>query len=340
MQKKKKKKKYLSIEDCLKGYSKASNSKVNLDKSIAFPLHGSKMMGYKGAELRNYIINNQRMKWFDNSSTGYLKYLGYPLCLHNQQGDTFVDNISEKSQVIVNFYKERKISVYGRATVINTMILSKFWRVLRLTTLPKVVISRLNLIIYQYIFDDRRIQVKKGVFYLLKNEGGLGPLNISVQQNILQFKYINALLSVSGTPNPVPNHLYSLMVFALQNGCDTSYHEVPLLFPESRYKSSFTGLYSFYNIFEAIDSCIQQRKPDAEKVKISSSILLLLPFITICNKEQFNNESININIATNKQSKIYDFLQYTPLTKSINYRPRQECKNPEVLSKINRLERE
>jgi hypothetical protein len=146
--------------------------------------------------------------------------------------------------------------------------------------------------------------VKKGAFYLLKNKGGLGLLNISVQQNMLQFKYINALLSMSGTPNPVPNHLYNLMVFALQNGFDTSYQEVPLLFSESRYKSSFTGLHSFYNIFEAIDSCIQQRKPDAEKAKISPKILLSLTFITICNKEQFNNESININTATIKQSKV------------------------------------
>lgn len=331
---------YLAIEDCLKGYSKASNSKINLDKSVAFPLHGSKMVGHKGAELRNYITNNQRMKWFDNSSTGYLKYLGYPLWFNNQQRDTFVDNISGKIQATVNFYKERKISVYGRATVANTMILSKLWHVLRLTNLPKVVTSRLNSIIYQYIVDDRRIQVKKDVFYLPKNEGGLGLLNISVQQKMLQLRYINALLSVSGTPNPVPSHLYSLMVFALQNGCDTPYHEVPLLFPESRYKSAFTGLHSFHNIFEAIDSCIQQCKPDAEKIKISPKILLSLPFTTICNKEQLNNESININTATIKQSKVQDFFQYTPLTKSINYKPRQECKKPKVLSKIIRLERE
>jgi hypothetical protein len=70
---------YIAIEDCFKRYSKASNSRVNLDKSVAFPLHGGKMVGHKGAELRNYIINNQRMKWLDNLSTGYLKYLGYPL---------------------------------------------------------------------------------------------------------------------------------------------------------------------------------------------------------------------------------------------------------------------
>lgn len=107
---------YSAIEDCLKEYSKASNSKVNFSKSIAFPLHGGNMMGHKGAELRNYIANNQCMKWFDYSSTGYVKYLGYPLWFSNEQRDTFVDKLSGKSQPPDNFYKTKNMPVYDRET--------------------------------------------------------------------------------------------------------------------------------------------------------------------------------------------------------------------------------
>lgn len=87
---------YLVIDDYLKGYSKASNSKVNIDKSVAFPLHGGQMVCRRDAELRNYIINNQRIKWFGHSSPGYLKYLGYPLWFNDQQRDIFIDNTSKK----------------------------------------------------------------------------------------------------------------------------------------------------------------------------------------------------------------------------------------------------
>ena len=115
---------------------------------------------------------------------------------------------------------------------------------------------------------------------------------------------------------------------------------MPLLFPEYRPKSFFTGLHSFHNIFEAIGPCIQQCKPDAEKVKISPNMLLALPFITICGKEQLNNELININTVIIKQKRrVQNFFQYT-LTKFINYKPRRECKKPKVLSKIIWFERE
>jgi hypothetical protein len=169
---------YSAIEDCLKEYSRASNSRFNLNKSIAFPLHGGKMIGHKGAELRNYIANNQCMKWFDYSSTGYVKYLGYPLWFSNEQRDIFVDKLSGKSQPPDNFYKIKNIPVYDRETVINIIISLKLWHVLRLSTLPKTVITRLDSIIYQYIVDERKLQVKKDVIYLPKNEGGLGSLNI------------------------------------------------------------------------------------------------------------------------------------------------------------------
>lgn len=220
------------------------------------------------------------------------------------------------------------------------MVLSKLQHVLRLTSLLKAVVTRLTSIIYQYIVDDRRLRIKKDILYLPKNEGGLGLLNISVQQRILQFRYINALLSMSWAPTLLPKHLYGIMVFALQNRCNTPHHEVPLLFPDSRFQSPFTGLHSFYNIFEAMDSYIQQCKPVIESVKMSPIIILTMPFTTICNMDQLNNMPVNINNATIKQSKIQDFFHNDPLTKLIKYKPRQECKKPGVLFILIRLERE
>ena len=105
-------------------------------------------MGHKGAELRNYIANNQCMKWFDYSSTGYVKYLGYPLWFSNEQRDTFVDKLSGKSQPPDNFYKTKNMPVYDRETIINIIISLKLWHVLRLSTLPETVITRLDSIIY------------------------------------------------------------------------------------------------------------------------------------------------------------------------------------------------
>jgi hypothetical protein len=48
--------------------------------------------------------------------------------------------------------------------------MSKLWHALRLTPLPKSAINKLNSIIYQYIVDDKKLQVKKDLFYYTKKK--------------------------------------------------------------------------------------------------------------------------------------------------------------------------
>jgi hypothetical protein len=52
---------YMEMKECLKTYGQASNSKINYEKSVAFPLHGGKMNGYFGVRLRTYVQG--KMKW-------------------------------------------------------------------------------------------------------------------------------------------------------------------------------------------------------------------------------------------------------------------------------------
>ena len=44
------------------------------------------------------------------------------------------------------------------------------------------------------MIDDKKLQVKKNVFYTHREEGGLSLINILTQQNILQMRYIRLLL--------------------------------------------------------------------------------------------------------------------------------------------------
>ncbi|EPB84081.1 hypothetical protein HMPREF1544_09141 [Mucor circinelloides 1006PhL] len=152
---------YMEMEECIKTYGRASNSKINYDKSMAFPLHGGKMEGYFGTRLRYYI--QQKMKWYDYSSPEYIKYLRYPIFVTTQQRDCFITDLIAKISAQVKAFKIRKISLYGRrANVANTIILSKLWHVLRLTPIPKATtINKLNSIIsQQYIVDGKGLQIK------------------------------------------------------------------------------------------------------------------------------------------------------------------------------------
>ncbi|EPB86798.1 hypothetical protein HMPREF1544_06414 [Mucor circinelloides 1006PhL] len=176
------------------------------------------------------------MKWYDYSSPDYIKYLGYPVYVTVQQRDSFIANITAKIKAQVDFFMIRRISMYGRAKVANTMILSKLWHILRLTPIPKAAMTKINSIIYQYIVDERKLQIKKDVYYLPREEGGLGLFHVGAQQQSLQMRYIRALLT-HNQQQIIPAFLYKLMVQTLQFETNNASTESIMLFPDTRYKS-------------------------------------------------------------------------------------------------------
>lgn len=136
--------------------------------SVSNVLYGDKIEdGYFGVRLRSYMQQKMKLYYDYNSSPGHIKYLGYSIYATVEQRDSFIADLIAKIKAEVDFFVIWKLSMYERAKVANTIILSNFWRVLRLTSLPKAVIQKLNSIVYyQYIVDERRLQIKKDFFYL------------------------------------------------------------------------------------------------------------------------------------------------------------------------------
>lgn len=308
---------YMEMEECLKTYGQASNSKINYEKSVAFPLHGGKMNGYFGVRLRTYIQG--KMKWYDYNCPDYIKYLGYPIYVTKQQRDVFIDELIGKIRAQVNFFKERKISVYGRANVANVMILSKLWHVLRLTPLPKSAINKLSSIIYQYIVDDKKLQVKKDVFYLHKEEGGLSLINVSAQQNTLQMRYIKSLLCYEQYKK-IPKYLYDLMIYGLKTATNNPNIESIMLFENTRFKSGINNDGAFGLIMQSMDAINQQCSiANQNNVRISAMNCMTLPVSVICEMEdQFNEELIFFNSKHCKKKPGSTFL-HNQLAKFTNF---------------------
>jgi hypothetical protein len=324
---------YMQMEDCIKTYGKASNSKINYDKSIAFPMHGGKMEGYFGVRLRSYI--QQKMKWYDYNSPDYIKYLGYPIYVSVQQRDSFISDLTAKIKAQVDFFMTRKISMYGRAKVANTMILSKLWHILRLTPIPKAAINKINSIIYQYIVDEKNLQIKKDVYYLPREEGGLGLLHVGAQQHSLQTRYIRALVS-NNQQKVIPSFLFNLMAQALQLETNNPHTQIIMLFPDTRYKSNLKeGALKL--ILETMDTISQQCNPNLEEIELSASNCMSLPISAICKSWQDEEELRFIQQPTSKRSQVQTFFNLDPSTGSISFKTRTECDSPYLLAKIKRL---
>jgi hypothetical protein len=326
----------LELQRRLKVYNRASNAKINYDKSVAFPLHGGLMKGVEGRKVKDRITERLKMKWYDSHSPGYIKYLGYPIWFSTHQRDVYVSELLGKVNSSVEIYSNRQVSLYGKANIANTLILSKLWHVIRIVPLPLTVLKQLKSIIYQFVMSGLFPQLKGNSFFLPRDQGGLGLIDIGAQQHTLQFRYLRVLLQ--GNHGVVPDFTYQLLINTLRLSHDTPDHAVPLFFKSARYKSTLNGFHPFHSLFNAIDICRQKSSMNIDwQQKPSVLTVLSLPLIEIFNVDE-NEEGLEfLHHESAKISKVQDFFAYDYEQAKFHLMPRSTCQKRTTWNKIARV---
>jgi hypothetical protein len=72
----------------------------------------------------------------------YIKYLGYPIWFTNDQRTIFYKETISELERSVNIHSQRQLSVYGRAHLANTLILSKLWHFCKLQVFQKAFTTK------------------------------------------------------------------------------------------------------------------------------------------------------------------------------------------------------
>ncbi|CEP16357.1 hypothetical protein [Parasitella parasitica] len=130
-----------AIQDHISCYGRASNARVNYHKSVAFPLAGDR------SRVRPDLFRlagRLQFQWYDSNSPSYIKYLVYPIWFSKAQRDFFCKETILKLQASLDRHRTRNISVYGRANMVNSLFLARFWHLLRVTTLPTAFVSKIS----------------------------------------------------------------------------------------------------------------------------------------------------------------------------------------------------
>ncbi|KAI8070214.1 hypothetical protein BDF21DRAFT_322541, partial [Thamnidium elegans] len=70
------------------------------------------------------------------------------------------DQLLLKVTTQCQIYSQRQLSISGRVTLINVLILSKIWYSLRLLTLTKRFLQRLRSLIYQFVWQKKHSSIK------------------------------------------------------------------------------------------------------------------------------------------------------------------------------------
>ncbi|KAG1049071.1 hypothetical protein G6F43_008584 [Rhizopus delemar] len=158
------------LHEHLNLYAKASNAKVNFNKTEAVSLSGSRLCYQR--IWRTPLLQQQIHSWHDSSSREPVIYLGFPLHSSIAQRDTYLTSLLSKITTGMQLHSHRSLSVRGRVTILNSLILSKLWHVLRILSVSKLFFKKL------------KSQIS----------GWIGVLNPHIQQSALQLRWLLPLL--------------------------------------------------------------------------------------------------------------------------------------------------
>jgi hypothetical protein len=247
-------------------YCQATNAKINYNKVEAVSLSGQNTWPYWRARLTDMNIT----KFTSNLDQNPVIYLGFPLLQSVQQREVFIGSLVANLRTSVKLHSVRNLSVVGKATVLNSLILAKCWYVLRVTPFPQNDLKAIQAVCTKFL--------RKGIFPVIpwatwttpKLLGGLGVLDVAMQQSALYFRWVQPLLHPSDSP-----HILDLMLAMLVNKQNQSaYVQVPLLFPLTRTTSlSRHRTNTVAMIYKSVDRLKRINEP----VHLNVATALLLP---------------------------------------------------------------
>jgi hypothetical protein len=264
---------------------KASNSLLNYHKTQAFSLSGSPL-----SDWQDHLSTQGITQWHDRSSPTPLIYLGYPICSSITQRNMAYSKLYDDIKACCHIHSQRSLSIRGRATVLNSLIYSKLWHVLRLTIFTQSQLNSFRSI--GSLFINHRIfpRLSFSTLTLPRQQGGVGLLDPAIQQHALQWRWAGPLLLSETNPSSnnlqpsLPllrytfNYLYSSPMFPT--------YRYFLLFPHVRYShwspNSPSGkVSSFLNITCNIIKDIDLIPRSFDSCSVNQFTCLSLPLLEI-----------------------------------------------------------
>jgi hypothetical protein len=183
------------LQSHLHKYSRASNAQVNLHKTQAFPLSGKPILN--SSLWSSQLLFHSIDQWHDCITAGPLTCLGFPLYLSTKQRDSYLNALLDKIRNACNAHSQRSLSIHGRVTILNTLILSELWHVIRVTSVPLSFFSKLKPTMSSFLFYRMFPRIGVASMCQPRSKGGLGVFDPQIQQGALQLRWILPLLQLS-----------------------------------------------------------------------------------------------------------------------------------------------
>jgi exonuclease III len=166
-------------------YSRVSNAKFNQSKTEAFSLNGNKDNGWS-----TFLHQENISTYFTKFSNEPFRYLGFYMVYTITQRDIIQEKLGQMVKKQIALYSSRDLSLGGRTTVMNTLIMSKIWHCLRLLQPTNAFLKQLKSLTYGYVWQHKRPMVSYAQLSLSRKQGGIGLLDPITQHLVLQRRHL------------------------------------------------------------------------------------------------------------------------------------------------------
>lgn len=171
------------VLDTFNLYGKASGAKLNLDKSEILPLG-------RGREKINSNTANFRVV------NGILEVLGVFLGPRFEECEKLNWNKKiTQTKSLLGWWKQRQLTLNGKAIVLNSLIMSKYWYTLYTQPLPVMISNQLKNIIQSFIWDNKPPKISYHTLCLGRCDGGLSIPDIEVKRDQFRINYLKKYFS-------------------------------------------------------------------------------------------------------------------------------------------------
>lgn len=168
------------VTQLCKDFGKASESKVNIDKTLAL-LCGS---------LKNNIVQIDEMQVLRDK----MNLLGVWIGNEDTESSNW-DPIIKKVQNICNLWSGRDLTIYGKSIVLNILALSKLWYVGTVQSPSDQTVEKINKIIWTFLWKNKRALIAKERCVQNIIQGGVGIIDVKIKLKCLKLKWLEKLLS-------------------------------------------------------------------------------------------------------------------------------------------------
>lgn len=290
----------------LSKYQSASNAKLNPHKSQAISLSGNRQ-----PEWNTFLQQSGFPTCHDRTWLEPIIYLGYPLASSKSQLDEFLAKLLLSIKSLCNQHSLRHLSLRGRATILNSLILSTTWHVLRLTGAPiKSFFRPLRSTMGSFLMNQMFPRISLEKMYQPLDCGGLGVLDPELQQGALQLRWLEPLTH--------PQEEWNISTIALAHHLhhqqsSSSDHRFTLFIPSCR--KLMRGQCN--DITNILIKAIDQLKLHLDTIPFNISTVLHLPLNTIWKPTPGHNPTRQ----GYKKLLVKDIFYFNLSTNHIHFRP-------------------